>query len=195
VYLLARPPWRVLKRLLFLKRTPNKGYWEKRRHFNYYREVIRLASTYEPSGQYVIDVGAHDTEVLLHLAWFEHRVVLDLRHPPRRKGIESIVMDFMDYRPTTYFDLVLCLQVLEHVKNPDTFAQKLLKTGRTVIISVPYKWPRGLEKSHKQDPVDEAKLERWTQQTPVETRVINDERDRLIAVYQSNDERQASHRC
>lgn len=185
VYRIARPPWRLLKRFL-----PFKGYWDQRKHFNYYKEVIRLAQAYVPSGKQVIDVGAHDTEALLHLKSFEHRIVLDLKHAPRRAGIKSITMDFMDYRPETYFDLVLCLQVLEHLDDPDGFAQKLLKTGRTVIISVPYRWPQGLCKNHKQDPVDEAKLERWTQRKPVEIKIVANGRQRLIAVYQNEDREQ-----
>ncbi len=99
----------------------------------------------------------------------------------------------MDYRPETYFDLVLCLQVLEHLDNPDAFAQKLLNAGRTVIISVPYRWPQGYCKTHKQDPVDEAKLERWTQRKPVETQIVTNGKERLIAVYQDDGGRKSPY--
>ncbi len=65
------------------------------------------------------------------------------------------------------------------------FAKKLLDTGRTVIITVPYKWPKGMCNAHVQDPVDEAKLELWTQRKPVETSIVADwGQERLIAVYQ-----------
>ncbi|MGH7960330.1 MAG: class I SAM-dependent methyltransferase [Candidatus Binatia bacterium] len=182
VYRLARPPWRLMMRLF-----GHRDYWQQRKHFNYYREVVRLARTYVPSGRYVIDVGANDTEVILDLSWFAHRVALDLVYAPRRAGVESILIDFMDYHPNTYFDLVLCLQVLEHLENPGAFAQKLLETGKVVIITVPYKWPAELVKTHTQDPVDEAKLERWTRRKPVETLVVTDGKERLIAVYRNED--------
>ena len=41
VYRVARPPWRFFMRLL-----SRPGYWEERRHLNYYQEVIRLARAY-----------------------------------------------------------------------------------------------------------------------------------------------------
>jgi SAM-dependent methyltransferase len=180
VYRVARPPWRFVKRLFF-----RRSYWEKRRDYNYYQEAIRLARVYASSGRQVIDVGANETEVLRQLDWFERRVALDARYILPQAGIETIVMDFMNYQPESDFDLVLCLQVLEHLREPATFAKKLLETGRTVIISVPYRWPKGEHKEHLQDPVDEAKLELWTQRKPTTTSIIADQKkERLIAVYQ-----------
>ena len=115
----------------------------------------------------------------------ERRVALDARYILPQAGIETIVMDFMNYQPESDFDLVLCLQVLEHLREPATFAKKLLETGRTVIISVPYRWPKGEHKEHLQDPVDEAKLELWMQRKPTTTSIIADQKkERLIAVYQ-----------
>ena len=78
---------------------------------------------------------------------------------------------------------MLCLQVLEHLEDPETFARKLFESGRSVIVSVPYRWPAGLRPGHVQDPVDEAKLIGWTGRTPVETCVVRNGRDRLIAVF------------
>jgi SAM-dependent methyltransferase len=182
VYWVARSAWLAVRPHLRLD-----GYWGQRRHLEYYQEVIRLARAHVPVGSRVIDVGSHDTAVLSALDWFERRVALDLGYVARRRGIEAIVMDFMDYAPKTSFDLVLCLQVLEHLEQPAAFARKLLRTGRTVIISVPYKWPEGLVKTHRQDPVDEAKLAGWTGRTPVETRVVANGLARLVAVYRGDD--------
>ena len=179
VYRLARPVWR------FVVRAPRgPGYWEQRRDYKYYQEVIRLARVYVPYGKQVIDVGANDTEVLRQLDWFKRRVALDVRYFVRQRGIETIAMDFMNYKSTSDFDLVLCLQVLEHLEEPAAFAKKVLETGRTAIISVPYLWAKGTWKTHIQDPVDEVKLELWTQRKPIETRIIEDlGMKRLIAVY------------
>jgi hypothetical protein len=76
------------------------------------------------------------------------------------------------------------LQVLEHLENPAEFAQKLFQSGQTVIISVPYKWPSGIQKNHVQDPVDEQKLKCWTGRDAIELLIVCDRRERLIAVYQ-----------
>jgi len=178
IYRLAQPAWWILKRSFSRKR-----YWNRRREFAYYRVVLELSRKYVPAGTRVIDVGASDTEVLDQLGQFTSRVALDNRYTLPRRGIQHVRMDFMDYRPTAFFDLVLCLQVMEHLANPRAFARKLLETGRTVIISAPYRWPAGALASHRQDPVDEEKLRCWTGQDPLESLIVPDARERLIAVY------------
>jgi SAM-dependent methyltransferase len=162
-------------------------YWAERQNFNYFNEVVRLCRAYEPDGARVIDVGSGPTQLLRRLDWFGHRVALDRQFVPWRWRIKTIRADFLEYQPKHRFDLVLCLQVLEHLADPAPFARKLLATGRTVIITVPYKWPSGLYPPHVQDPVDEAKLQGWTGRTPSETRVVHDSRARLIAVYRETD--------
>ncbi len=178
VHRLVRPPWRLLKRTLGIA-----DYWERRRHLLYYRAVIRLAREYVPSGAGVLDVGANKADLLSELSWFDRRVALDVVPLPRRRGIERVTIDFMEYRPDMDYDLVLCLQTLEHIEDPGPFARKLLETGKTVIISVPYKWPRGAYEPHVQDPVDEIKLLAWTGRQPTEFEVVANGMDRLIAVY------------
>jgi hypothetical protein len=63
------------------------------------------------------------------------------------------------------------------------FFRKLRGAGRVVIVSVPYRWPQGVHPEHVQDPVDEQKLLGWAGQQPLETRIVMDERERLIAVF------------
>jgi hypothetical protein len=173
-----RPAWWALDTRLGLT-----TYWSERKHFQYYAEVVRLARLHVPAGGSVLDVGAADTEVLGQLDWFRRRVALDRRPARPRPGIERVVSDFLDYRPPDPFDLVLCLQVLEHLQDAEAFTRKLLRTGRLVIVSVPYLWPAGLHPNHVQDPVDEAKLCAWAGRSPVETSVVLNGRDRLVAVF------------
>lgn len=178
LYRFAEPPWWLLKRVCL-----RQGYWDRRQDLNYYRAVIELSRKHVPAGTHVLDVGALDTGVLTRLDWFPHRVALDVAYAPPRRRIERVRMDFLDYRPPVSFDLVLCLQTLEHLNAPRSFARKLLETGKTVIISVPYRWPAGTYAAHKQDPVDEAKLKSWTGQDPIGTLIARDGRERLIAVF------------
>ncbi len=128
-------------------------------------------------------VGAGQADVVGALGSFHRRVMLDLNPIRPRRGVDVVQADFREYRPPAAFDLVLCLQVLEHLAEPEAFARRLFDIGRTVIISVPYEWPEGAYPLHVQDPVDEAKLERWTGRQPTVTRIVADERERLIAVY------------
>ena len=99
-------------------------------------------------------------------------------------GVELITADFYKWTPSKAYDVVLCLQVLEHLSRPATFAKKLFHTGKHVIISVPYKWPKGTCKYHVQDPIDEAKIRGWTGRDPDEEYIIRDGgRERIVCVY------------
>lgn len=80
--------------------------------------------------------------------------------------------------------MALCLQVLEHVPDPAAFAQKLFALADVVVISVPYKWPKGMTKGHTHDPVDELKLRKWTGREPVESRIV-DRPERMVVAYPS----------
>lgn len=153
VYRLVRPPWRLFKRALY-----GPDYREQRKDLNYYKEVLRLGRAYVPQGKEVIDVGAGQTEYLRELYWFQRRVALDSRYVPPQRGVVNVMQDFMAFKPVQKYDLVLCLQVLEHLDRPEEFARKLFTLGSTVIISVPYKWPKGEYPPHVQDPVDEEQL-------------------------------------
>ncbi len=175
-----RPGWRAVRPLL-----PFETYWQSRKDLTYYQEVVDLARRYAPSGGRVIDVGSGSTEVLVALDWFEHRVSLDLHEPLRRRRIERVCTDFMDYQSSEPFDLALCLQVLEHVDAPGAFAERLFAVARTVIVSVPYRWPAGLVEAHRHDPVDDEKLHRWMRREPVEARIVKNGHDRLVAVYRA----------
>jgi hypothetical protein len=166
-------------------------YWRSRGDLHYYREVIRLARVHAPEGGAVIDVGAHETKVLADLPWFTRRVALDRGEISVKPGVEVVRANFLKYTPERPFDLVLCLQVLEHIKDPPPFAQRLFATGRTVILSVPYRWPKGKCKWHVQDPVDEAKLLAWTGREPDESTIVRDDAARLIAVYRGDSKHRA----
>ena len=175
------PVGRLVRRLV-----PTLTYWGERKNMRYYRAVVEIARRYVPDGRSVIDVGAADTRLVDDLTWFTRRVVLDRSPMPSRPGIEHVLADFMDYEPSTRFDLVVCLQVLEHLDDPAPFARKLLGLGTTVVVSVPYRWPTGLQRDHVQDPVDEAKLACWIPAIPLETLVVKNGHERLVAVYGSD---------
>jgi len=163
------------------------NYWRSRRQFRYYREVLRLAREHAPAGGSALDVGANETELLGWLDWFERRVAVDVRDVPECPGIETVVADFNRFEPEGAFDLVLCLQVLEHLEAPGPFARKLLRTGRIAIVSVPYRWPGWVTDEHVQDPVDESKLRSWTAREPIASSVVEDlGMERLISVYQGD---------
>lgn len=162
-------------------------YWAARSSLHYYRRVFELLEKMGPRGS-LLDVGSWDTPVA---TWgdFRRRYTCDLVAQPPLAGVVSHVGDFLDWRPPELMDAVTCLQVLEHLPNgiAQRFGRKLLETGQTVIVSVPYLWPPGAEPDHVQDPIDLAKLERIMGERARFSSVIPDgpqcNRPRLVAIW------------
>jgi hypothetical protein len=161
-------------------------YWRRRQDSLYYQIVKVLGTAVAKDAEAVLDVGAKGCP---HLEWFdfvEERVSLDLKLPYFAPGVTSITGDFLDWTPHRHFELVTCLQVLEHVPRAEEFAQKLLKVADVVVVSVPYRWPAGRHPDHVNDPVDEKKMLAWFGRPPNFTticREITNGYDRLIQVY------------
>ena len=84
------------------------------------------------------------------------------------------------------------MQVLEHVPEPEPFARRLLEIGDLLLVSVPYKWPKGSVKSHIHDPVDLGAVTRWFGRAPnynliVQEPFIDRKGGRLFAIFDPSD--------
>jgi hypothetical protein len=170
--------------------SSDECYWEARKASVYLFVARAICDKYGNEPKSVIDIGSNQTPTL---EWHRNTAVrlvsLDLRQPYSAQGVESVKGTFLEYPSSEYFDLVTCFQVLEHVRDARTFAQKLLKTGKVVVVSVPYKW-KGVVRGHIHDPVDEEKMLGWFTQKPLFTyiaRELNNVR-RLIHVYRNEGE-------
>lgn len=160
----------------------NDSYWEGRQHLQYYRTVLHYARKYCPDGTTLLDVGGGVGLGCRYLEWFERfdRTCVELPSTGcTLDGVTVIHADFLEWEPDRRYDLVLCLQVLEHVPDPIAFARKLFACGKVVIVSVPYRWNATACSEHRHDPVDERKLREWTGRKPVESVVVD---SRLVAV-------------
>jgi hypothetical protein len=83
----------------------------------------------------------------------------------------------------------MCLQVLEHVPQPGLFAQKLLSTGKIVVVSVPHDWNAGSIEGHLHDPITERDMRRWFGREAnfsYVCREVVSRSNRLIQVYEHN---------
>lgn len=141
-------------------------YWKKRSDMVYYRTVSLMVGYVGRNAKTVIDVGARDAQYIEEFDWIPEKYTLDIATPYSSETVTGIQEDFFTYSPERKFDLVLCLQVLEHIKEAEKFAKKLLETGKRLVVSVPYCWPENATKHHVQDPVDEKKLASWFNRKP-----------------------------
>ncbi len=135
------------------------AYWQERTdllYYQYFRFMIRCIGHEAGS---MADVGSGNCGYLDWFDWIPERVSIDLKIPYRSQSVRAIRGDILAL-DLQRFDVVSCLQVIEHVPDPAPFARRLLELGRVVVVSVPYRWPRGT-RGHVNDPVDLAKLEGW----------------------------------
>jgi hypothetical protein len=169
---------------------PKRTYWQSRENARYLRAVRALVnrSIAEDRVESILDVGSNGCG---YLEWFPDvpcRVSLDIDNPYASDRVEAIKADFFAYEATRRFDLVLCLQVLEHIPQAAQFARRLLAaTGRQLVVSVPYKWPRGRCEWHVHDPVDEDKMLSWFGREPDYQTIVREKiwygKARLVCCY------------
>ena len=163
-----------------------KGYYNSRKEFNYYKKIVEIVNDISDVSS-IIDIGGRKSPVLEKLDSSIYKSSLDVTSIlPYLKDPDVVYIkaDFFTWTPDQNYDVVLCLQVLEHLDNPKEFALKLFSTGKIVIISLPYKWRKGFCNCHVQDPVDENKIKEWTQREPSSTYFVTDlKADRIICVY------------
>jgi len=161
-------------------------YWNARKFFGYFDKALELCEKYGSNAARVLEVGPRDTRFLERLVWIPTKVAIDNEVMPEIHGGHNIRADFVELPdPDPIFDLTVCLQVLEHVNDVSKFAQKLKRSCRVLIVSVPYLWPAGFCQSHCQDPVDMIKLAGWVGLEPVESAICEDRGlSRLIGAFQ-----------
>lgn len=171
------------------KEKIRQNYATRRESLRYYKIIRSILTCITKNCESIIDVGANITDMLSHLR-VPHKVALDLRNPLEREGIISVKANWLDFPIEKPYDIVCCFQVLEHIPEDlvTLFAQKLFDSGKTVVISIPYKWEKGRVKTHIHDPVDEGKLFSWTGREPAWSIIVTEagkskSRQRLIAVY------------
>ncbi len=178
-----------------MSETAGTGYWADRQDMLYYRCVFQLASVVAADAGSLIDVGSRSCGYLDWFHWVGSKTSLDIDNPYTAPGVVPVRADFLEWKPDRSYDLVLCLQVLEHLSDEDVkaFAGKLLELGSQIIVSVPYMWPAGGESGHLQDPVTPEKLDSWMGRKPNAFYIVEEPlgepgfNRRLVAHYNHDD--------
>lgn len=169
--------------------SKNAKYYDDRKDFLYYKKCIDILQELSSYNKSIIDVGGWKGDFIKNLHFFNDRTVTDLHKKPSNfpSNVKFISGDFTKINFNRKYDIVTCMQVLEHIPHNKIhqFTQKLFNLGKTVIISIPYKWDKNFCKYHIHDPVDEYKLYKWTKKVPSKLYLVreNNKTERLIAIY------------
>lgn len=147
----------VVSAMKSISRFGTSPYWEKRSGMAYYKHTwcaMKVLGGEKPKT--VLDVGSSFPFFLNSVDWVPDRSVVapyfqfggggsDAHNPNDAAravgGVKLEKADFLTWTPPVKYDLVLCSQVLEHVDQPGPFLQKLISTGKHVVVSIPYNWP------------------------------------------------------
>jgi amino acid adenylation domain-containing protein len=165
-------------------------YWHDRSDRLYFQYVDFLVRVVGRDAQSILDVGSNSCPYLEWFSWIPNKFSIDIQAPYHSWRVHGKKIDFLEYSNNREFDLCLCLQVLEHIDDVKSFAQKLLKVAHHVIVSVAYRWPAGTDSRHVQDPVDEEKLITWFNRIPNYQIIVTEpitEKRRLICYYYRDD--------
>jgi len=166
--------------------TVRNQYWHDRGDLLYFQYVDFLVRVVGRDAQSVLDVGSNACPYLEWFHWIPNKFSIDIQAPYYSWRVHGKKIDFIDYANDREFDLCLCLQVLEHIEDVKSFAQKLLKTSRHLIVSVAYKWPPGFDTRHVHDPVDEQKIAARFDRVPNYQIIVTEpitEKRRLICYF------------
>lgn len=165
-------------------------YWERRKNLEYYKQVEKYLrentpQTVDGRKPTLLDVGSGIQAGCKYLQrlqdLFDIEAIEMFDKGVRLPDIKSHFHNYVTWEDKRQFDVVICLQTLEHVKEVEIAARKLLQQAKhLVVMSVPYRWQFGRCKSHIHDPVDEAKVRKWFRRRPDEQTIVD---QRLIQMF------------
>ena len=156
-------------------------YKEKVKDYKYYKLVKKLIKILSGNNKTILDIGSANIDLMSEYS-FSERVSVSLDGAINNDKIVGYQMDFFDFNVKKKFDIVTCLQVVEHIEDAKAFVQKILNSGKVCILSVPYKWEKDSCKYHVQDPIDENKIYGWTNTKSVFSFLVKDGSYRIIIV-------------
>lgn len=169
-------------------------YWNDRFDLIYYQVVDYIVRAVGADARSLVDVGTGGCPYLEWFDWIDRRVSIDINKPYASATVEGLRANILTDPVPDGFDICTCLQVLEHVRDATSFARRLPQLARTVIVSVPYKWPENRTQGHIHDPVDLEKLTQWFGRPPnyqmtVQEPLRRTKNLRLIAIFDEDPKR------
>jgi SAM-dependent methyltransferase len=176
-----------------------------RLHHRYYDSLFYAAMQFGRKAKNVIEVGCGYDPFVQHMTWIPEKICVapyfTSYGAKSKKGvgaeIEKVTADFMDFELPNddAFDLLICSQVIEHVKNPKKFMQKLIRSARIAIISVPYQWKPCVGKcGHKSHEISYKQTLEWSYPyVPIVSTIVEEREDstnnrRIVLVFERDDD-------
>jgi hypothetical protein len=165
------------------------SFWEKQKDSVYYCILQSLHKNLIRTPQSILDVGPGNKSPL---GWLqsESKTSTDTKNPYVSDDVESVTANFLTWRPEKKFQVITCLHIMERAQRPETYAQKLLRLGKLVIVSVPYKLAKEHAGSQLHSNIDEKTMKEWFGREPnfsYVCRELKSNSDRLIQVYEKTE--------
>lgn len=178
-------------------------YSKNRKDHQYYRDAWCALRFFGGGARSVVDVGSSVPPFLLSADWIPERELVSKYFPGGERpcgksthcmlqdGIEAHIQDFYQWKPQKTYDVAISMQVVEHVWNPSRFMHKLMKTGRTVVVTVPYRWEDDKMKFHKQHKITLDDMRKWAGKKELHFHVSQDQgggkySQRLLMVFKGD---------
>lgn len=154
-----------------LPKDRESGYWAGRSNDRIYLMTLLFSSIYCKERENVADVGCNSSPLVLQLPDFKKRFafdpdpeVADLWKDVDGALFINSLLSVETPRKLVgawRFDLILCNQVIEHLEEPEAFAELLCATSKRLIISTTFETPECYVDEHVQDPISLEKFENW----------------------------------
>lgn len=148
-----------------------------------------MVRQHAPLARTLLDVGTGPALYLNdYKAEYERVVATDMKYWPiwEALGTEKAVMDFLRAKLGT-FDVVTCLQCLEHIKPEQRveFIDNLFAhTGHVLLVSLPYRWVTG---GVGHIGINEAVILNWFGVEPAKSRIVTEAHggQRILNLYEA----------
>lgn len=143
-----------------------ENYRQSRQNLPYFMRALKIVNARKDCNS-ILDVGGGSAGFLDRVdLQYTRRMLVDPDCTPGGGCPNYICMDidFMYLRiPDNQFDVVVCLQVMEHIDPAirREFAAKLVQTaGKLLVVSIPYKW-QGSKEVVDHNGLDEHNIAEW----------------------------------
>lgn len=111
-------------------------YWTARKELLMYKIVKIIVDKIGKNAKSIIDIGSSECQ---YIDWFDQipiRVALDKTSAYKSSTCVGVDEDFLTWTPDRRYDVALCLQVLDRLKNPKTFIRKMQSCAKAIVISI-----------------------------------------------------------